>query len=531
MTTRRCCQFFGRVRVAAAAIVAVLSGIFLQPAEGGHLRGFVYTIQQGGVAVQGVIPLLGPTDVATFYGYPGGAARSATGLEQPDTSLLFLYEDSQGKVSLVMIHDANDGSGGKAVFDFAGIPVGTTFLVRDDPGDDSYLITQPGGTARVTWRWTDVNTDGGALSGSLEQQAWTLTITPQFPADGGGSAGNIAAWKFLTGSLSNPTAIGLDMTKPIVITAIPAGLQIVTTARLTAEGHNCHVATDHGPLTANLGVIVEGMLQISGQQIIAPNASGGLLVTFEGTIPAGSTLTFTVIVDGGTPQVVPAVQVQGHFSAVATVTPLGAKFTVGPIIELSGAGFAFQLGGTTVSTGPWTLTALDAKVLKVQISPDFPQIGWTAQIEAEAKPTLTFANVSACDFIGTGQRHTTVRSGFVDIKPDTFPNSVNPTSKGVVPVAILGSENFDVLTINVATLEIDDDRLPGGGVAPTDVQKRLEDVNGDGFLDLNVKFDTTALNQAGLLGNTRLFVTGSIGNGAAQVLGSDAICLPGNCSP
>jgi hypothetical protein len=529
MTDRRCCRLFGRVRVAAAATVAVLFAMFLQPAEGGHTRGFVYTIQQRGV-VLAVIPLVGGDDVATFYGYPGGGARSNTGLEQSDTSLLFLYEDKQGKVSLVMIHDANDGSGGKAVFDFAGIPIGTTFLVQDDPGDLSYVITQPAGTATVTWMWNDVNTDGGALSGSLEQQPWTLTITPQFPPEGGGTAGKISAWKFLTGTLNNPTPIGLDLTKPITITAIPAGLQVVTTARLNAEGQNCQVVTDNGPLTANLSVIVEGMLQISGQQVIAPNGNGGTLITFAGEIPANTTLSFTVIVDSGTPQVNPAVPVQGHFSAVATVTPLGVKFTVGPVIELSGPGFAFQLAGTTVNTGPWTLTAEDAKVLKVMISPDFPQIGWTAQIEAEATPTLTFANVSECDFVGTGLRHTIVRSGFVDIKPGSFPNPINPSSKGVVPVAILGTESFDVRTINAATIEIDDDRLPGGGVAPTRVEKSLEDVNGDGFLDLSLTFDTTALNEAGLLGNKRLFVTGAIGNGEAQVLGSDGVCLPGDCA-
>ena len=87
--------------------------------------------------------LTGAADVGTFYGYPGGASRSDTGLEQSDTSLLFLYEDPQGRVSLVMIHDATDGSGGKAVFGFAGIASGTGFLVRDDPGDSSYLLPNP----------------------------------------------------------------------------------------------------------------------------------------------------------------------------------------------------------------------------------------------------------------------------------------------------------------------------------------------------------------------------------------------------
>jgi hypothetical protein len=531
MTGRRRSRLFGYVRVTAAATMAVLLGLFLQPAEGSHTRGFLYTIEQPGNAPQGVIPLLGADGVEAFYGYPGGAARSDTGLEQSDTSLLFLYEDIQGKVSLAIIHDANDGSGGRTVFDLAAIPDGTTFLVRDDP-QDSYVIDIPAGTATVTWRWNDVNTDGGVLSRSLEKQGWTITITPQFPAGGGQTAGKITGWKFLTGSLNNPTEVGLDLTEPIIINAIPAGLQVVTSARLTVEGQDCLVATDNGLVTVDLSVIVEGMLQISGQQIIAPDGNGGTLITFEGEVPENSTLAFSVIVDGGTPQVVTAVPVQGQFSAAATVTgpPPVVTFTDGPVIELFGAGFAFQLAGTTVFTGPWTLTAEDATLLNVMISPDFPQIGWTAQLEAEAEPTLTFANVSECELIGTGERHTTLTSGFVDIKPGSFPNPINPSSRGVVPVAILGSEGFDVRIIDAATIEIDDDRLPGGGVAPTRVQKSLEDVNADGFLDLSLKFVTTALNEAGLLGNKRLFITGAIGNGGAQVLGSDAICLPGDCA-
>jgi hypothetical protein len=154
---------------------------------------------------------------------------------------------------------------------------------------------------------------------------------------------------------------------------------------------------------------------------------------------------------------------------------------------------------------------------------------WTNTIEAEAEPSLTFANVSACDFIGAGQRDTTGRSGFLDIKPGSFPNPINPSSKGVVPVAILGSEHFDVRVINTATIEIDDDRTPGGGVVPKSVQG-LEDVNGDGHSDLILKFTTPALNEAGLLGKKRLFISGAIGVSEAQVLGSDAICLPAHCA-
>jgi hypothetical protein len=291
------------------------------------------------------------------------------------------------------------------------------------------------------------------------------------------------------------------------------------------------VTTGDARIVANLGVVVEGMLQLSGQHTITPEGEGRTRITLDGETLARSALTFTMTVDGGKPQVVRAVPAQGQFSAVVIITPPVVTFTTGPRFELSGPAFTFQLGEGRVSTGPWTLTAVDATILSRMISPDFPQIGWTARIQAQGEPTLTFANVSACDFVGTGQRDTIPRSGYLDIKPGSYPNPINPSSDGVVPVAILGSANFNARAVDATTIELDDDRIPGGGVAPTRVSKSFEDVNGDGFPDLSVRFSTPALNKAGLLGNKRLFVTAAIGTGTADVLGSDAICLPANCSP
>lgn len=70
----------------------------------------------------------------------------------------------------------------------------------------------------------------------------------------------------------------------------------------------------------------------------------------------------------------------------------------------------------------------------------------------------------------------------VDIKPGSFPNSINPKSNGVVPVAILGSVAFDVTTIDVTTLTFG----PSGALPVHDLTKagHLQDVNGDNILDL-----------------------------------------------
>jgi hypothetical protein len=76
----------------------------------------------------------------------------------------------------------------------------------------------------------------------------------------------------------------------------------------------------------------------------------------------------------------------------------------------------------------------------------------------------------------------------IDIKPGSAPNSINPQSKGKIPVAILSTSDFD------APNEVDQDSLTFG---PTGDEESLafcspspEDVNYDGLDDLVCHFDT-----------------------------------------
>jgi len=69
----------------------------------------------------------------------------------------------------------------------------------------------------------------------------------------------------------------------------------------------------------------------------------------------------------------------------------------------------------------------------------------------------------------------------IDIKPGSDPNSVKPKDRGLVPVAILGSETFDVQDINVSTVLFG----PGGAMA---VHMEIEDVNDDGLEDIVLQF-------------------------------------------
>ena len=56
----------------------------------------------------------------------------------------------------------------------------------------------------------------------------------------------------------------------------------------------------------------------------------------------------------------------------------------------------------------------------------------------------------------------------IDIKPGSCPNSWNRESNGVLPVAILGTEDFDVTQIDVSSVTISRGDGTGGSVGPNE---------------------------------------------------------------
>jgi hypothetical protein len=130
---------------------------------------------------------------------------------------------------------------------------------------------------------------------------------------------------------------------------------------------------------------------------------------------------------------------------------------------------------------------------------------------------------------------------FIDIKPGSCPNPLNVKSKGVLPVAVLGSADFDVSTIDPATVRLSREGVEGE--VPL-LRWSYEDVgtpfegelcgchalNGDGYADLSLKFDMQALipglELGGVKGNTLpLTLTGNLKEefGGTPVKGQDCV--------
>jgi len=123
----------------------------------------------------------------------------------------------------------------------------------------------------------------------------------------------------------------------------------------------------------------------------------------------------------------------------------------------------------------------------------------------------------------------------IDIKPGSCPNPINTKSKGVLPVAILGTEVLDVGMIDPASIRL-------AGVAP--IRSSYEDVatplgdelddcectteGPDGYLDLTLKFKTqeiiAALGEVNDGDAISLALTGQTDDDA-HIQGSDCVVI------
>lgn len=80
----------------------------------------------------------------------------------------------------------------------------------------------------------------------------------------------------------------------------------------------------------------------------------------------------------------------------------------------------------------------------------------------------------------------------IDIKPGSYPNSINLGSAGVIPVAILSTDTFDATQVNPDSISLAGARVRMVGKSNKSLC-HSKDVNGDGQLDLLCQVETAQL--------------------------------------
>ena len=98
----------------------------------------------------------------------------------------------------------------------------------------------------------------------------------------------------------------------------------------------------------------------------------------------------------------------------------------------------------------------------------------------------------------------------VDIKPGSYPSSINLKDKGVTPVAIHTTEDFDATTVDPETVELEGVAAVKWEIYDCDEvwDPILGEMVGDGDLDLVLYFDTQALVGVLSPGDTEATLTG-----------------------
>lgn len=281
----------------------------------------------------------------------------------------------------------------------------------------------------------------------------------------------------------------------LVLTIGPASTaRAQTTATITLISGNGSI----GGLDATNQFTVDGGITWQQAYIVAPHSAYHVIPgtqyisrssNLSGPLHTATRYRTTFELPAGFSE--PALTVDVHADNVATIFLNGVQIGQQPFAEI----FAnFQNPAESFATANPALFLSGTNVLEFEIH------NFTGPTAFDYKATVSFNPVLPVT---------------LDVKPDDPSNIINPLSQGQVPVAVLATSTFDAATLDTNTL-----RFGKTGTEAAPVHSALEDVDGDGDIDLILHFETQATGIG--CGDTVAVLTGATAAGAA-VEGSDVV--------
>jgi CARDB len=353
-------------------------------------------------------------------------------------------------------------------------------MVDPDPANNTVIVPfQVNGPDLVA-----TSVSAPAAVGTLQNITVSATVVNQ----GGGSA-RASTLRFSL--VTDPTAAIGTTLGDVAIGALAPGAQQAVTATFTvpanmAQGtYRVRALADAGNTnreTDETNTAHSDAVAISAPDLVATG------LWFPAAAPQGATVTvnLTVLNQG--------LGGAGGFTASVVLTRDGGVCT--PVHWCDESDDDQWLG--TITVPGLAAGAQQTVSIPVTIPAGFEPLPWNVFSVLDHGDETTIGNVVETNEYNTSYwgsisivpGATTVMVG-IDIKPGSYPNSINLGSNGVVPVAILSSATFDAASVDPLSVTLSSSPivLRGNGTPSAS----LQDVNDDGLADLVVQVSTEAL--------------------------------------
>jgi hypothetical protein len=112
-----------------------------------------------------------------------------------------------------------------------------------------------------------------------------------------------------------------------------------------------------------------------------------------------------------------------------------------------------------------------------------------------------------------------------DIKPGGYPNKINLSANGLLPVAVLTTQDFDASQFTPEMAHLSDANMAMSCEGAAAIRWKLDDVNGDHHLDLVFFFSVEDLDLTSSSTAATLMAHGSYNSTPTHIVGTDSVLV------